>query len=218
MTEIRIALIEADRGAGLGLSMFLGSLPQARVVFEESEPNKALERISDYLIDVVVVGLKQHGYSDAGYISELRNILNSAGTKARVIATVPFDSQEAQTMALVAGANSIYSFDTPMHKLEEMFSRKKVATELDSIDVLRKIAGLKQLKFDHRILEAAVRQFDEVETTVVSRFCEGLGDGDIAKELDISRTRVAKFLDSLVTGLDLGTRNQLFIALNEREL
>jgi DNA-binding NarL/FixJ family response regulator len=211
---LRVGLIESNNLLRSGRSLLIGSQPDLQIVFEESNPKSALERVGDYLVDVLVVNIKQHGYAGAAYITALRETLKSTGNKSSVLGFANFFSDETYREAILAGADDFVGMDADA---VEFLSKMKLVSRADYRIEQKQLEKLfrknSQLMVKARELEVALGALEPWQRNVTKRFLRGESDAAIAKEFDLARTRVSQTIKSLEEAGSVYTRNQLAIAL-----
>lgn len=211
---LRIGLIESNNLLRSGRALLISAQPDMQIVFEESDPNAALERIGDYLVDVLLVNIKQHGYASASYINALRETLYQAGNKAAVLGFANFHSDDNYREAILAGVDEFVGMDA---EADEFLSKMKLVSRVDyriEQKLLEKLfRGNSQLLVKSRALEVALGVLEPWQRNVTKRFLKGESDATIAKELDLAKTRVNQTIKNLKEAGAVYSRNQLAIAL-----
>lgn len=211
---LRVGLIESNNLLRSGRALLIGAQPEMQIVFEESDPKAALERVGDYLIDVLVVNIKQHGYVGASYITALRQTLANAGNKAAVLGFANFYSDETYREAILAGADDFVGMDA---EAGEFLGKMKLVNKTDYRIEQKQLEKLfrknSQLMVKSRELDVALGVLEPWQRKVAKRFLSGESDSAIAKELDLARTRVGQTIKGLKEAGAVHTRNQLAIAL-----
>ena len=211
---LRIGLIESNNLLRSGRALLIGSQLGMQIVFEESDPGAALERVGDYLVDVLVVNIKQHGYAGASYITALRKTLAIAGNKSKVLGFANFYSDDTYRDAILAGADDFVGMDA---EAEEFLSKMKLVSKTDYRVDQKQLEKLfrknTSLMVKSRELDVALGVLEPWQRNVTKRFLRGESDSTIAKELDLARTRVTQTIKTLKDAGAVYTRNQLAIAL-----
>jgi DNA-binding NarL/FixJ family response regulator len=211
---LRIGLIESNNLLRSGRALLIGAQVDMQIVFEEGDPKSALERVGDYLIDVLVVNLKQHGYQGASYLSALRERLAGFGNKAAVLSYASFFSDDMYRESILAGADDFVGMDA---QASEFLAKVKLVNQADYrinqklIDEL--FRGNSQPMVKSRELDVTLGALEPKQRTITKKFLSGATDSAIAKDLDLARTRVDQTISGLMTVAGVHTRNQLAIAL-----
>lgn len=213
MVELRIALIDSNETVRAGRAMLINSQPDMKLVFEESDPSRALERAPEYLVDVLVTSVKQHGFPGLTFVQKMAETLNAAGNSAAMLVTSPFSSTEMRSQSVLSGASDLVSLEEDgqvfLRKVRQVSKRdflveedflKILAENFDSFEVNREMAN----NFE---------QLDSSQKAIIANFNEGLSDFENAKRLDVSKLRVTQLLTQLMQAGALRTRNQLAIAV-----
>ena len=195
--------------------MILASQPDFKLVLEEPDPQKALERAPDYLVDILIVSMNQHGFSGTSFISRLSKVLHEAGNQAEILVTTPFFSNELRWNSVLAGAADLFSLESDakqfLQKLREIAKGNYLVDKLF-------LEETKAIQFDKsrgREFETALVNLDPAQRKILSNFLAGLSDFENAKQLDIAKLRVAQLIRSLMERGGFLTRNQLAISLRE---
>lgn len=211
---LRIGLIESNSLLRSGRALLISSQLEMQIVFEEGDPKAALERVGDYLVDVLVVNIKQHGYVGASYITALRQTLALAGNKAAVLGFANFYSDETYREAILAGTDDFVGMDA---EAGEFLSKMKLVNKTDYRIEQKQLEKLfrknSQLMVKSRELDVALGVLEPWQRKVTKRFLSGQSDSATAKELDLARTRVSQTIKGLKEAGAVYTRNQLAIAL-----
>lgn len=211
---LRVGLIESNNLLRSGRALLISAQPDMQIVFEESDPKAAMERIGDYLVDVLVVNTRQHGFTSASYISALRHTLDLSGNRAAVLGFAHFHSDEAYREAILAGVDEFVGMDA---EAAEFLSKLKQISKSDyriEPKIIEKLfRGNSQLMVKSRELEVALGVLEPWQRNVAKRFLKGEPDSTIAKELDLAKTRVSQTIKNLKEAGAVYTRNQLAVAM-----
>lgn len=211
---LRVGLIESNNLLRSGRALLIGSQPEMQIVFEENDPKAALERVGDYLVDVLVVNIKQHGYLGASYITALRQTLAHVGNKAAVLGFANFYSDETYREAILAGTDDFVGMDAEASEfLEKIRLVNKADYRIEQKQLERLFRKNSELMVKSRELDVAFGLLEPWQRNVTKRFLKGESDSAIAKELDLARTRVGQTIKALKEAGAVHTRNQLAIAL-----
>lgn len=211
---LRVGLIESNNLLRSGRALLIGSQPEMQIVFEENDPKTALGRVGDYLVDVLVVNIKQHGYLGASYITALRQTLAHAGNKASVLGFANFYSDETYREAILAGTDDFVGMDAEASEfLEKIRLVNKADYRIEQKQLERLFRKNSELMVKSRELDVALGVLEPWQRNVTKRFLKGESDSAIAKELDLARTRVGQTIKALKEAGAVHTRNQLAIAL-----
>ncbi|MFM2024025.1 MAG: hypothetical protein RLZZ56_38 [Actinomycetota bacterium] len=214
MSEIRIGLIDSNELVRAGRSMLFSSQPNLKVVFEESDPNQAVLRTSDYLVDVLIVAGVQHGFAGFSYVTKLVETLRESRNSAKVLVSGAFYSNQARAHALLAGATDFVGQDTPAKELLallKVISRHDYLVESEFLEFCKESHGLP--KANARLM-MFLEEITEQQRTILKAFLSGVTDFQSARALDIAKSRVTSQINELIEAGDFLTRNQLAVALS----
>lgn len=213
MSDLRIGIIESNEQVRLGRAMVFNSQVDMRVVLEESDGNSAIDRVPNYLVDVLVTGTNQHGFRGGQFVRKLSEALAAASNDCAVIATSPFSTPKLRWESLLAGAQEHIGLDASASDLLAL-TRKVVKQDflVDLADLKSQSVEFGGLPPVHQ-LELKLSELNEVQNNIVKSFLNGLGDQAIAKQHDLARTRVTQLIESLLKVSGFTSRNQLAILL-----
>lgn len=218
MSEIRIGLIDSNELVRSGRSMLFGSQPNLKVVFEESDPNQAILRTSDYLVDVLIVAGVQHGFSGFGYVTKLVESLDVAGNRAKVLVSASFFSKQARALALLAGATDLVGLDTPAKELLTLLKSISRHDYLVEPEFLEFCKEAHELPASNAKLTMLLDEITEQQKAILKSFLSGVTDFQNARVLDIAKSRVIAQINEFMSAGEFLTRNQLAIALSRVNL
>lgn len=215
MTEIRVGIIDSNELVRLGRSMMINAQADMRVVLEESEPNLALDRAPNYLVDVLLVGENQHGFKPGEFVRMLTRQLADVGSRSSILVLASFANKRSRWEMLKNGASELLSLELPS---EEFLSLIRAVRKPDFSTNRNQIESLIQ-EFGRlaptRELSQAVAVLDGNQAEILNLFKQGIGDTEIAKRLDIAKLRVTQLIESLLALGSLTSRNQLLMAILE---
>ncbi len=213
MPDLRIGLIDSNDAVRTGKSMVFNSQLDMRVVLEESDPVTAIERASDYLVDVLVVGPSQHRLRGGQFIEALCMSLLLAKNDGVVLAYGPFSSPQSRYEALKSGAQEFIGLDEPAAKSLAMV--RKIVKRDFHVPIEDLVEFSRQNDFGPvpSQLEAIKASYLENQHKVIDLLLTGINDQAIAKELDMARTRVTSQIEKLMESCGFNTRNRLILAL-----
>lgn len=213
MAELRIGIIDTNEQVIAGRSLVFNAQADMRVVFSETDGKAAIDRAPDYLVDVLLVGVIQHGFENNSYINKLCQSLQQAGNDCVVLSTSSFSSTQTRWQAILGGSQEHIGLDEPTVKLLEL-TRKIVKADflLDTNELKELVRDLGGLPIPHQ-LAAQIEGLDPQAKKILNAFLDGKTDSAVAKTLDIATIRVTKFLESLLMASGFTSRNQLAISL-----
>ncbi|MFM5951331.1 MAG: hypothetical protein ACKOOE_01835 [Micrococcales bacterium] len=213
MSEIRIGLIDSNETVRSGRAMVIGSQPDMRVIFEESDPIRAIELAPDYLVDVVIAGPNSYKLRGGRLLESLCNAMFHAGNSAAIVSYGPFLNEKLTYEAILSGAQDYFGLD------QSAAEQLKIIRNVTKRDFLLNPARLQELgdafgfPMSSLRLEEKLSELSENQTRMVELFLTGESDLTIAKKMDSTRTGVAQLIDNLVVAGGFTSRNQLALCL-----
>ena len=211
---LRVALIDSDDFVREGRVLLLNSQPTNQIVFESGNPDAALEVIADYLLDVVIIDSRIPGWKASEYLKELSKRLEDAGNDAQILTLTTFASAEFELACLRAGAAAVLSseqgFSELLRQIRSIGSRENVIPR-SHLEAL--MGSISANPAPNPNVARSLSAMDESQLAVVKAMLTGQTDTQIARELDLTRYRVSKFLESLRASSGFRTRQQLAIEL-----
>lgn len=209
---LRLAIIDADEFVREGRALLLSSLPEFQVVYESGDPTTALEQVPDYLVDVILLDLRIPGWDISSYIDSLSSKLIESGNGAGIVATTNFSAASQELEVFRAGALDYVAVNEGTDRL--LKALRRAASRESAIPAQRIHSLLKgKVMVPRQSLVLAFSQLDQAQKTVALAMLEGKSDTQIAREFDLTRYRVSKFLDSLTLTSGYRTRIQLALDL-----
>ena len=211
---LRVALIDSDDFVREGRVLLLNSQPTNQIVFESGNPETALKVIADYLLDVVIVDSRIPGWKATDYLGELTRRLDDAGNDAQILTLTTFASAEFELACLRAGAAAVLSseqgFSELLRQIKSIGSRENV---IPRAHLQALIGSIGANTAPNPNVVRSLSAMDGSQIAVVKGMLSGQTDTQIARELDLTRYRVSKFLESLRVSSGFRTRQQLAIEL-----
>lgn len=211
---LRVAIIDSDEFVREGRVLLMQSQPATQIVYESGDANAALESVADYLVDVVIVDTRIPGWKAEEYLLELSNRLQADGNDAQVLAITTFGSPEFELACLRAGAAALVTNEQGVLELlrqVKILGARESAITRDRLTALMSASAVKLAPNPN--VARSLNEMDTHQLSVVKAMLDGKTDTQIARDLELSRYRVAKFLESLRVNSGLRTRQQLAIEL-----
>lgn len=214
MNGIRVALIDSDEMVRSGRSLLIQSSPDLSIVFESADPEGALEVIADYLIDVLVIDSRIPGLSISDYLQKISDELTQVGNQVSILVTSPFESSDLALVSYLSGAEGIASQDRGAEFLLRQIRSLASGATLPSRDALEALldASVQPLAVN-QALAIARERMDATQTAVIKGLVQGYSDSQLAKDLDLTKYRITKFIETLCESLGFRTRIQLALAI-----
>jgi len=215
---IRIGLVESNEVVRSGRAMIITSQPDLKLVFEESDPRRALVRAPEYLVDVLIVSQNQHGYSGSSFVSEMVTVLKGEGNHSAVLVTSSFSSDQLRWNAILAGAADLVSLEEAGR---DFLSKIRAIAKGDYIVDPKFLQDSKSMEGSlesNRKLSEALAKLEPAQRAQLANFKAGLSDFENARKLDIAKLRVGQLIRGLMDLGELLSRNQLAIVLRDFKL
>lgn len=215
--ELRIGLVDGDELIRGGRRMVINSQPDLRVVFEEENGLKALERIPDLLIDVLVIDHRLKGIDGIELSNRLvETLTQSQQPVPKILMTGPYFSQELQMSSVRSGASGLVTQEQGPEDLVRGI--RNTATRDDEPDFTSLLEFLNQSKAEHlgaQVFLMRLGELTEKEQAVLDLFEATMTAEQIAAALDMPKYRVKQIFDKVIRRCGLATRSQLFLSLFE---
>jgi DNA-binding NarL/FixJ family response regulator len=217
--NIRIALIDGDVDIRAGRKLVIESEPDLRIVLEEDNALRALDRIPEALVDVLIIDQRLQGQDGAWLIASLREkFLASGETDARIIMTAPYYSDDLLIAAIRAGANDLVTQDMgPDQLLEAIFRISNKDNDFETDSLIRKFVELQIAADESPVFLIRLGDLTDREREVVRLLLRGVSEFEISRRIDAPRYRVKQIIDDLQKRTLTNTRTQLLLALFESE-
>lgn len=217
MSSFRVALIDGDAAIRAGRRLLLDSQDDMQVVYEESIAAKALEKVPDLLVDVIVIDHRLQGMDGVSLAKELVARISSQSQRVpAVIITGSYYTFELLMASIRAGATELVTQDSPASELLEAIrkSRRSVvdvklgpfAAFLDANDYLPEVNSA-------YLMTLATLNAEQRE--LVDSLILGLDIEQLAQNLDLSRTRVRELVESTMRAFGCATIEQLYLLLRD---
>ena len=206
--DFRIGLIDYNDTVRQGRALVFNSQPNMKVVLEERDIAMAIQKVPDYLVDVLFVGPIQNRINGGELLARLCRALKEAKNDCAVVAYGPYSDSRLRAEALINGAQEYFGLDEPA---ERQLALVKLVTKRD---FLAEMSEVSSADFAGRFartnlqLEAKLAEASSQEAEAVKLFLNGWSDQDVAKKFDLARTRVTKLIDGLVETAGFSSRNQ----------
>ena len=217
--EIRIAIVDGDDDIRAGRKAIIESISDLKVVLEEDNALRALERIPEALIDVMIIDQRLQAQDGAWLIEKLRDALDiDDALSAKIIMTAPYFSDELLIAAIRAGANDLVTQDLgPEQLLESIFRAANKDSDFEPDLLLRKFVELKLSTEESTVFLIRLGDLDGREREIIRLLLHGVSEFEIARRIDAPKYRVKQILDDIQKRTLTKTRTQLLLALFEAE-
>jgi DNA-binding NarL/FixJ family response regulator len=217
--QIRIALVDGDEDIKAGRKLVIESESDLRIVLEEDNAIRALERIPEALIDVLIIDQRLKAQDGAWLIQKLReSFFSDDNLDAKIIMTAPYYSDELLIAAIRAGANDLVTQDMgPEQLLEAIFRITNKDNDFETDTLLRKFVELQIAADESPVFLIRLGDLTDREREVIRLLLHGNSEFEIAKRIDAPKYRVKQILDDMQKRTHINTRTQLLLALFESE-
>jgi NarL family two-component system response regulator LiaR len=207
MEAIRLVLIDDHRVVRQGLRSFLAAFPDMTIVGEASSGEEALERIEDWLPDVVIMDLLLPGGIDG---IETTRMIRAITPHTQIVVLTAYSDEARVVAALRAGAIGYVRKEAdPEILLAAVRAAARGQSVLDPAiagSVLQDLVGSDQV--GHSLTE---REMD-----VLRLLAHGRTNAEIAEELVVGTETVKTHVGNILAKLHLAHRTQAAIrALKE---
>jgi DNA-binding NarL/FixJ family response regulator len=217
LSSFRVALIDGDAAIRAGRRLLLDSQDDMQVVYEESVAAKALEKVPDLLVDVIVIDHRLQGMDGVSLAKELVARISAQGQIVpAVVITGSYYTFELLMASIRAGATELVTQDSPASELLEAIrkSRRNIvdvklgpfAAFLDANDYAPEVSPTYLMTL--AALNAEQREL--VESLIL-----GLDIEQLAQNLDLSRSRVRELVESTMRAFGCATIEQLYLLLRD---
>ena len=217
--QIRIALVDGDEDIKAGRKLVIESEDDLRIVLEEDNAIRALERIREALVDVLIIDQRLKAQDGAWLIQKLReSFFSDDNLDAKIIMTAPYYSDELLIAAIRAGANDLVTQDMgPEQLLESIFRITNKDNDFETDILLRKFVELQIAADESPVFLIRLGDLTDREREVIRLLLHGNSEFEIAKRIDAPKYRVKQILDDMQKRTHINTRTQLLLALYESE-
>lgn len=215
--SIRVGLLFGDRATRDGRNMLLSTVGNIDVVYQEEDGLRAIEKLTDAAVDVVLVDNRLRSLSGSQFIQKfLRRNLATGSTLPSFVLTGPFASVAMTLEAIRSGADDLVTEDEAADEIIQAVLKAAKPEKVVDIDDLRGVfhsAGLTSGSNTRWLLR--LTELDDKEQAVIDGFSEGLEIPEIAESKGMTQRAVHSALDKLQARLQLATRAQLVLSLFE---
>lgn len=216
-SEIRIALVDGDADILLGRREVLESSPEIKVILEEDNAYRALERIPEALIDVLLIDQRLQGNDGSWLVEQLARVyLETNQPVPKIIMTAPYFDGALLISSIRAGASDLVTQDAGSAQLvEAVFNAVNAESDFNPKDLLRTFTELSSEADDAGLFLFNLGQTSDRERDVLRLLLQGNSEFEIADRIDAPKYRIRKTLDDLQLRCGFITRSQLLLALFE---
>jgi DNA-binding NarL/FixJ family response regulator len=218
-SEFRVAIVDGDADILFGRRAVLESQAGIKVVLEEDNANRALERLPEALVDVILVDQRLQGNDGAWLVENLsEKYLASNDGHPVIIMTAPYFDGDLLIASIRAGAADLVTQDSGSEQLiQAVFNAVHKEKDFNPETLLRTFNDLALAKADSVLFLLQLGELSDRERDVLRFLIQGISEYAIADRIDAPKYRVKKILDELQARCGFITRNQLLLALFEAE-
>jgi DNA-binding NarL/FixJ family response regulator len=201
---IRVLICDDQEVVTEGLRVILGASPQIEVVGVAHDGAEAVEFVTQYRPDVVLMDLKMPGVNG---IQATRQIADRY-PDVRVLVLTTYDADEWVFDAIRSGARGYLLKDTPRQELiAAIRGTAEGKTHVDPAVAGKLFAHVAQgqpLVGDTSLIQ----ELSEREVEVLRLLARGLSNADIAARLYLSEGTVRNYVSAILSKLDVADRTQ----------
>jgi NarL family two-component system response regulator LiaR len=206
MTEpITIILVDDHEVVRKGVSAYLDTLPEFRVVGEASSGEEAISLVSDLIPDVVLMDLIMPGMDGI----ETTRRIKKVSPRTQVVVLTSYHEDAHIFPALKAGAISYILKDMKMEKLVDTLHRA-VQGEV-TLHPRVAVRVLQNLRGENPDSEPLFTELTERELDVLKLIASGLTNSQIAEKLVISENTVKGHVSNILSKLHVADRTQVAV-------
>jgi len=207
MNSIKVFIADDHRLFRAGLIELLKEREGVVVVGEAANGSQALERVAQWLPDVVLMDIDfGSGREDKG-IQLTQHIAQHYGDRVRVIVLTMHDEPEFLLKAFEAGARGYVlkeaEPDKVLETIREVHRGGVVLSPQQAKKVVERVRRLRQEKVDQTLAHLTTREKD-----ILRWVARGASNDDIASELGLSEKTVRNRLSLIFSKLQVSNRTQ----------
>ena len=214
--DLRIGLVDSNVTIRLGKAMVINSQPDMQIVLEEPDPQLALVRCPEYLLDLLLVSSQQSGYSGTQFVRKVTRSLRDNNNHCGVVVYGPFFSEDLRIQFLQAGALEFFGLDQASERTLEILratSRRDFIVDYETLKEAAKLANDLQIPANFSM---QLEKLSTDQKKILRSFLKGMTDSKNAEQFELARTRVTNLISDLMDAGGYATRTQLAIALIRR--
>ena len=217
--QIRVAIVDGDAEIRFGRRLVLEAQPEIKIVLEEDNANRALDRLPEALVDVVLVDQRLQGNDGAWLVARLSEAYaENHEAKPVIIMTAPYFDTALLMTSIRSGASDLVTQDTGAEQLvQAVVNSMHKDKDFDPKYLLRTFTDLAAPKNDPMMFLLNLGELSDRERDVLRFLLQGVSEFEIANRIDAPKYRVRKVLDEIQARCGFISRNQLLLALYEAE-
>lgn len=199
--RLRIILVDDHEIVRLGLRTLLARYPQFEIVAEAGDAQEAIEAVTRYEPDVVVMDIRLPGMNGVEATQEITN----AHPEVKVIMLTSYADEDVLFDAIAAGASGYVLKQIGSDDLVRALERVGRGESLLDPAVTQKV--FQRVRASARRAEdAAFGALTDQELQILSLITEGLTNKEIAGRVFLSEKTVRNYVSSILAKLDLSSR------------
>jgi NarL family two-component system response regulator LiaR len=209
---ITILLVDDHEIVRRGVRTYLDTLPELKVVAEASCGEEAVEKVQEYIPDVVLLDLIMPGMDGV----ETTRRIKKVSPRTQIVVLTSFHDDAHVFPALKAGAVSYVLKDMKMDRLAEVI----VKASQGEVTLHPRVAArvLQNLRGESREEAQLFTELTEREMEVLKEIAGGLSNTQIAEKLVISEYTVKGHVSNILSKLHLADRTQAAVYAWQRGL
>lgn len=215
--SIRVGVLHSDADFKFGLRQLISSQADLEYVFEESNPVAALEKLTDALVDVLLVEYFLAGMTGAEFSTELGQRLLEQDAKPIPVVFMNVAFNDVLRLSMVrAGASDVLPLDPyPETVLQSIRTNAFGGPSVARLELLELFERMQIPARPNPALALGLSGLPEQDSDAVVLFAKGLEDSEIAAKTGEQTFRVRRRLERVGRGFGFATRQQFFLALFE---
>ena len=213
MTElISILIVDDHEVVRNGLRAYIDTLPEFQVIGEAVSGEEAVQMVSEYIPDIVLLDLILPGMDGVETTRQVKQI----SPRTQVVVLTSYYEDAHIFPALKAGAISYILKDMKMDKLAEVL-RRAIQGE---VTLHPRVAArvLQNIRTENSEEQPLFTELTDRELDVLKLIANGLTNSQIADKLVISENTVKGHVSNILSKLHLADRTQVAVYAWQRGL
>jgi two-component system, NarL family, response regulator DevR len=201
--RMKILLVDDHEVVRLGLKSLLSRYPSFQVVAEAGNSREAVEKVSEFKPDVVIMDIRMPGRSG---IEATREIMQKA-PHTKVIMLTSYVEDEMLFDAISAGAAGYVLKQIGSGDLVRALEAVSRGESLIDPQLMQKVFG-KLREASRKAEDEAFATLSDQELKVLALVAEGKTNKEIASAIFLSEKTVRNYVSAILSKLDLSTRSE----------
>lgn len=211
---LRVALLIADPEIRAGRRLILDSQPDLKVVFEESDAIRALNRLGDATIDVLVLDPRLESLDGLTFLRRyIASKQERGGLNHRTVVIGPFLAQDFVAESIAAGATTVVSLDLGAEVLLEAIRGEEEVADDFNFEEIDELA--ESVEYDDTSTQVLLNlhELSADEIKVLNAFCQRQGLQATSESTKLSASKVNAAFSRILEVFGFATKRQLAIHL-----